>query len=137
VPNVLVEYTGNLKAEADIPGLLRIIARTIIEAGEGVFPTAGIRVRALEVKDYVIADDDPEYAFVSITVRVARGRPEDVKKRTFGAVWEAVKAHLALVTARRLMAINMDVEEFGERLAYKQNSLHEKFGTRPFARLES
>jgi 5-carboxymethyl-2-hydroxymuconate isomerase len=47
-----------------------------------------------------------------------------------------VKAHLAPVYARRLMAINMDVEAFGERLAYKQNSLHEKFGTKPFAKLE-
>jgi len=27
----------------------------------------------------------------------------------------------------------MDVEAFGDRLAYKQNRLHEKFGARPFA----
>ncbi len=137
MPNVVVEYTDNIKAEADIPGLLKVIARTVIEAGQGVFPTAGIRVRALELKDYVIADDDPEYAFVSLTVRVAKGRSEEDKARTFGAVWEAVKAHLAPVYARRFMAINMDVEEFGDRLAYKQNRLHEKFGTKPLAKLAS
>ncbi len=137
MPNVVVEYTDNIKAEADIPGLLKIIAQTVITAGAGVFPTAGIRVRAIELKDYVIADGDPDYAFVSITARVAKGRSDEDKARTFGAVWEAVKAHLAPVDAKRILAINMDVEEFGERLAYKQNRLHERFGTKPAAKLAS
>lgn len=137
MPNVVVEYTDNIKAEADIPGLLKLIARTIITAGQGAFPTAGIRVRAIELNDYVIGDDDPDYAFVSLTVKVAKGRSEEDKTRTFGALWEAVKAHLAPVDAKRILAINMDVEEFGERLAYKQNRLHEKFGTKPVAKLAS
>lgn len=133
MPNIVVEYTANIRAEADIPALLRTISRTVQEAGGGAFPVAAVRVRGVCCEEYVIGDDDPDYAFVIITARVAKGRPEADKRRAFDAVWQAVKAHLAPVSARRMLAISMDVEEFGERLAYKHNPLHERFGTKPFA----
>jgi 5-carboxymethyl-2-hydroxymuconate isomerase len=136
MPNVVVEYTDNIGPEGDIGGLVRTIARTIIEAGQGVFPTAGVRVRAIELQHYAMADDQPDYAFVSLTCRVARGRSDEDKKRTFDAVFEAVKAHLKPASERRTLAISMDVEEFGDRLAYKLNPLHERFGTKPFAKVE-
>ena len=137
MPHVVVEYSSNIKGEADIPGLLKRIAKTIFETGEGAFPPAALRVRAIEYTDYVIGDDQPEYAFVQINVRVAQGRPAEVKKKTFDAVFAAVKDHLKPVDASHVLALAMDVEEFGERLAYKQNRLHEKFGTKPFAQAAS
>ena len=134
MPNIVVEYTANIRAEADIPGLLKTISRTIQEAGNGTFAVAAVRVRAAEFQDYVIGDDDPDYAFVLINARVAKGREEEDKRRTFDAVWKAVQAHLAPVSAKRMLAISMDVEEFGDRLAYKDNPLHARFGTKPIAK---
>ncbi|MEI9965658.1 MAG: hypothetical protein WDM92_14285 [Caulobacteraceae bacterium] len=110
MPNVVVEYTANIRAEADIPALLKTINRTVQEAGRGAFAVAAVRVRALCCEDYVIGDDDPDYAFVIINVRLAKGRAEEDVRRTFDAVWQAVKAHLASVSARRMLAISMDVE---------------------------
>ena len=137
MPNVMVEYSANIRAEADIPGLLKAITDTVITAGQGVFPTAGIRARAYACEDYVIADGQPDYAFVSISVRLARGRDPADKQRTFDAVFAAVKQHLEPVDRKWTLAISMDVEEFGDRLAYKQNRIHEKFGTKPFAKAAS
>ena len=137
MPNIVVEYTDNIRAEADIPGLLRTMADTVQAAGQGAFPLAAVRIRAIELKDYIIGDGKPEYAFVNISVKLAKGRPEEDKTRTFGAVWEAVKAHLKPVDESRVLAISMDVEEFGDRIAYKQNRLHELFGTKPFAKVIS
>jgi 5-carboxymethyl-2-hydroxymuconate isomerase len=134
MPNIVVEYSANIAADADIPGLLETIAATTVEAGRGAFPLAAVRVRAYRADDYVIGDGDPAYAFVNISVRVARGRPEADKVRTFDAVWEAVKTRLDPVDRKWTLAIAMDVEEFGDRLAYKQNRLHEKFGTKPFVK---
>ncbi len=135
MPNVVVEYSANIAAEADIPGLVKAIAETVIAADFA--PTAGIRVRAYRCDDYFIADGKPEYAFVSINARLAKGRPEADKQRAFDAVFKAVKAHLEPIDRKFLLAISMDVEEFGERLAYKQNRIHEKFGTKPFAKAAS
>ena len=134
MPQVTVEYSGNIRGDADIQGLLETIAATILTAGNGVFPKAAVKVRAIGYDDYVVADGDPNNAFVSINVRVARGRPEEDKRRTFDAVFEAVKAYLKPVDERWTLALSMDVEEFADRLAYKQNRLHEKFGTKPFAK---
>ena len=137
MPHVVVEYSGNIKGEADIPGLLWRIQKTILDVGGGDFPVAALRLRAREYEDYVIADGDPDYAFVCINIRVAKGRPEELKKRTFDAVFAAVKDHLKPVYDSRVMGLSMDVEEFGERLAYKASRLHEKFGTTPFAKAAS
>lgn len=132
MPNIVVEYSANIAADADIPGLLKTIAETTLEVGRGAFPLAAIRVRAYRADDFVMGDGDPANAFVNINVRVARGRGEEDKVRTFDAVWAEVKRHLDPVDRKWTLAIAMDVEEFGDRLAYKQNRLHEKFGTKPF-----
>ena len=137
MPNILVEYSANIRAEADIPGLLKRIAGAVQTAGGGLFPLAGVRVRAVGYEDCLVGDGDPEHAFVLIGVKVARGRSEADRRRTFDAVFEQVKAHLKPVSDRRMLAISMDVEEFGDRLAYKQNPLHERFGTKPFAKASS
>jgi 5-carboxymethyl-2-hydroxymuconate isomerase len=135
MPNVVVEYSANIAADADIPGLCGAIARTIIASG--LVPTAGIRVRAYSCDDYVIADGKREYAFVSLTARLARGRPEEDVRRCFDAVFRAVKAHLEPVDKKWLLALSMDVEAHGDRIAYKQNRIHELFGTQPFASFAS
>jgi 5-carboxymethyl-2-hydroxymuconate isomerase len=137
MPNITVEYSANIAQALDAPGLCKLIASTVIEAGQGAFAVAAVRVRAYRADDYVIADGDPSYAFVNITARLAKGRPESDRVRTFGAVWDAVKAHLDPVDRKWVLAISMDVEEFGDRLSYKQNRIHEKFGTRPFAKAAS
>ena len=137
MPNITVEYSANIAQALDAGALCRLIASTVVSAGQGAFATAAVRVRAYRADDYCIADGDPSYAFVNITVRLARGRPEADRTRTFGAVWEAEKAHLEAVDRQWTLAISMDVEEFGERLAYKQNRIHEKLGTRPFAKVVS
>ena len=137
MPNITVEYSANIAGELDAAGLCKLIAATVVKAGEGAFATAAVRVRAYRADDYCIADGDPAYAFVNITVRLAKGRPESDRTRTFGAVWEAVKAHLDPVDRKWTLAISMDVEEFGDRLAFKQNRIHEKLGTKPFAKVIS
>jgi 5-carboxymethyl-2-hydroxymuconate isomerase len=134
MPNIVIEYSANIAEAADIPGLCKTIADTAIAAGIAV---AAVRVRAYRADIFVIGDGDPTYAFVNLTVRLAKGRPEEHKLKTFDAVWAEVKRHLDPVDRKWTLAISMDVEEFGERLAYKQNRIHEKLGTKPVAQVRS
>jgi 5-carboxymethyl-2-hydroxymuconate isomerase len=129
MPHVTVEYTDNIRAEADIQGLLKKIVDTVLgPAGGGAFPIGGVKARAYAVTDYIVADGSAEdAAFVHIVIRIAKGRPSEVRQRAFDAVFAEVKAHLQHLYDTRPFAISMDVEEFGERLAYKHNNLHEKF----------
>jgi len=48
---------------------------------QGVFPTGGIRSRAVELKDYAIADSAADYAFVHATLKIARAAPKRKRRK--------------------------------------------------------
>ena len=124
--HAIVEWTDNLEGEADIRGLLELIAAAMRDSG-GVFPWGGIRVRGIRLSDYVIADGKADDAFVNITVRMAAGRPAEFKQAFFAGLFDQVKAHFADLYARRYLALSMYVEETDEAGSFKHNNLHARF----------
>ncbi len=67
MPNIWIEYTANLKAEARIPELLNRLGQFLIAYGEGdVFPPGGTRLRGVEITDYYMADGEEDYAYVHL-----------------------------------------------------------------------
>ena len=127
MPHVTVEYTDNLAADGDIPGLLKMIANRCSDSG-GHLPLAGVRVRAIRLTEYVIADDRPEYAFANFTVKLAQGRDEAFMKSFFGDLFERIKAHFADVSAARPLALSMYLEEINEAGAFRQNGVRTALG---------
>ena len=126
MPHIIVEYTDNIRTEARVPALLKSINDVLI-AQDGVFPTGGIRSRALALTDYRMADGEEDYAFVHITLKIGAGRAEAVKKTACDALFEAVKAHFAELYARRYLALSMELVEFNEGGSYKHNNVHARF----------
>jgi 5-carboxymethyl-2-hydroxymuconate isomerase len=126
MPHLVVEYTANLKSEGDIPTLLRKANRVLIDQG-GVFPTGGIRSRAIEITDWCIADGEDDYAFVHVTLKIGAGREDTVKRRVTDALFEMIKAHFGDLYAKRYLALSMELVEFSEGGTYKHNNLHAKF----------
>jgi 5-carboxymethyl-2-hydroxymuconate isomerase len=129
MPHITVEYTANLKPEADIPALLARINDVLI-AQEGVFPIGGIRSRAIELTDYRVADGRADDAFVHVTVKIGASRDEAMKKRAFNALFDAIKAHFDPIYAKRHLALSMEVVEFSEAGTYKHNNIHKRFSKR-------
>lgn len=126
MPHIIVEYTANLADEARIPVLLYTLHDVLI-AQNGVFPTGGIRSRALRLDEYRMADGAADDAFVHITLKIGAGRDEAVKRRACDALFEAVKAHFAELYARRYLALSMELIEFNENGSYKHNNVHVRF----------
>ena len=126
MPHITVEYTANLKPDADIPGLLARINAVMIAQGDA-FPIGGIRSRAIELADYRIADGAADDAFVHVTVKIGAGRDESVKKDAFDALFAAIKVHFAALHARRYLALSMEIAEFSEAGTYKHNNIHARF----------
>ena len=124
--HVTVEWTDNLENEADIRGLLEMIAVMLRDA-DGVFPWGGIRVRAIKLSDYVVADGKADDAFVNITVKMGAGRSPEFKRAFFAALFEQVKAHFADVYERRYLALSLYVEEADEGGSFKHNNIHARF----------
>jgi len=124
--HAIVEWTSNLEGEADIRGLLELIAAAMRNSG-GVFPWGGIRVRAIRLDDYVIADGEADDAFVNVTVKMGAGRSAEFKQTFFTHLFEQIKTHFAELYARRYLALSLYVEEAGEAGSFKHNNIHKRF----------
>jgi 5-carboxymethyl-2-hydroxymuconate isomerase len=126
MPHFIVEYTSNIAAEADIPGLLRKANETLIAQG-GTFPIGGIRSRAIRIDDWCMADGADDYAFVHATLKIGAGREPAVRKRACDALFEMMNTHFADLYARRYLALSMELQEFDEAGTWKHNNVHAKF----------
>ena len=130
MPHVIIEYTENLRADADIAGLLKKTNSLLIEqrTEDGpVFPIGGLRSRAIALSDYCIADGTGDDAFVHVTVKIGTGRDEATKKKAFDALFAMIKDHFADIYARRGLALSMEVVEFSETGTWKHNNIHARF----------
>ena len=123
MPHFIVEYTSNIKSEARIPQLLAKVNETLIAPG-GVFPTGGIRSRAIELTDYCIADGQADYAFVHCNLKIGAGRTDAQKKKVCNELFAAIKDHFADLFSRRYLALSLELNEFSEAGTYKHNNIH-------------
>ncbi|KGV81246.1 5-carboxymethyl-2-hydroxymuconate isomerase family protein [Burkholderia pseudomallei MSHR4375] len=126
MPHIIVEYTANIRDDARIPVLLKSINETLIAQG-GVFPTGGIRSRAIELQDYCVADGTADDAFVHVTLKIGAGRDDATKKAACDALFDAIKAHFKALYARRYLALSMELAEFSETGSYKHNNIHARY----------
>jgi 5-carboxymethyl-2-hydroxymuconate isomerase len=123
MPHCIVEYTDNLGPDAAIPELLEKLAAKFRDSN-GVFPTGGIRVRAIRLSEYVIADGKGNDGFVNITAKIGPGRDPDFKKQFFKQMFEMVKVHFKGVFTTRSFALSLYIEEADESGSFKENNIH-------------
>ena len=127
MPHFIVEYTDNLRAEGDIPGLLKK-ANAVLMAQDGVFPTGAIRSRASALTDYAIADGShADDAFVHATLKIGAGRSPAVKKKVCEDLFAMIVDHFAALYAKRGLALSMELYEFDEAGTYKHNNIHARY----------
>src|SRR5262252_7771101 len=109
MPHLIVEYSANLETELDVPSLVRTVHEAAIATG--VFPLGGIRTRAQRRDVYCIADGNPANRFLHLDIKIAAGRPLEVRKRAGDAIFGAVSGHMAPIFARHPLAISMEIME--------------------------
>ncbi len=126
MPHFVVEYTDNLKQETDIHLLLKK-ANDILINQDGVFRVGGIRSRAIELKDYVMADDMEDYAFVHASLTIAAGRTEQAINKVCDELFEMITAHFKEVFEHRYLALSMEFNEFSAKGTYKKSNVHDRF----------
>lgn len=126
MPHFIVEYTDNIKDEVKLEKLFEEIHKVLI-ARDTVFPIGGLRSRAIELKDYHVADGAEDDAFVHAVLKIGAGRSEEIKKEVCDALFEVIKEHFSLIMAKRYLALSMELIEFSEAGTYKQNNIHARF----------
>ena len=121
MPHIMIDYSGNLDDCVDMPGLCDVLRKTA--ASLDIFPETGVRVRAVRVDHYSIADGDPAHGFVDMSVRLREGRAQDAKEAAVAALFDAAKRFLADVLASRPIMVSMEMRDIDARLAPKLNTV--------------
>ena len=128
MPHLIVEYSANLEPELDVPALVRTVHETALATG--VFPVGGVRTRAARRDHYRIADGHPDNRFVHLDIKIATGRPLDVRKKAGDAIFKAVTDTLTSLFAKYPLGISMEIMEINPETSWKQNNLHEAVAQR-------
>jgi 5-carboxymethyl-2-hydroxymuconate isomerase len=121
--HIVVEYSANLRGQFDLDGLLKAVHEAALATG--VFPIGGLRTRAYEAQHYVIADANPDNAFIHINLKVGHGRDLPTRKRAGEAVFAVACQQLSALSERLPLGIALDMQEIDPVLTFKKNNLHE------------
>lgn len=123
MPHFHIEYSANLDDVVDMTAFCEAIrvAAVQIEA----FPMAGVRVRAVRLDHYAIADGDPKHGFVDISIRLRAGRSADVKQEAAGRIFEAAKAFLRPLMEARSVALSLEMRDIDQDLSLKTGTIRD------------
>ena len=132
MPHLVILYTPNLDAEADMSKLCRSLADTMLavrdEQGKQVFPTGGTRVLAYPAAHYAVADGEEDYAFMYLNIRMGAGRSAAVKQKAGDQLLAVVKEHFAPIFEQELVGITLQIDESpGQVYDGKHSTLHPLF----------
>lgn len=124
MPHCEIRYSSNIETNCDIQDLCLLLADTL--RGLPLFPSGGIRVRAIRCDHYVIADGHADNVFVDIQVRIGAGRTEAQKREAGEALMESAKVFCERSVPAGHMALSLDIQEINPALSWKHNAIHQR-----------
>jgi 5-carboxymethyl-2-hydroxymuconate isomerase len=128
VPHIIVEYSANLEEAVPIASLVEDVHRAVLASG--IFKLGAVRTRAERRDIYVIADGDPQNAFINVIAKIARGRPLEKRRGLAEAIMSALEQRTATLMQSRGLALSVYLEEIDEDGALRKNNLHARMEAR-------
>lgn len=121
MPHIQIDYSPNLDQRLDVAGLCRVLRDAAVATG--VLPLAGIRVRAIKADHVVIADGNPDHAYLDISVRLRGGRSDAAKADATATIFAAAEAFCAEVMASSSFMLSMEMRDIDPALSPKASSI--------------
>ncbi|MFV0386801.1 5-carboxymethyl-2-hydroxymuconate Delta-isomerase [Paracoccus sp. (in: a-proteobacteria)] len=122
MPHLRIEYSSGLADRADIAGLCRAVHQAMI--GAGIFPLAGIRVRAYAADHAIVADGLPENDFAALTLSVGAGRGKDALAEAGARIMTAAETALAGPLSSPHFALSLEIRVIDPDLSWKNTPIH-------------
>ena len=123
MPHFHVEYSGNLEEVVDMGGFCEHLRATAVAID--AFPMPGVRVRAVCVDHYAIADGNPKHGFVDISIRLRAGRAQGVKQDASQRVFEAAREFLSEAMASHSIALSLEMRDIDPDLSPKTGTIRD------------
>ena len=123
MPHFQIEYSSNIEDVVDISALCNTIRASA--ATVQAFPLAGIRVRAVRVEHFSIADGNPKHGFIDLSIRLREGRPDDVKLDALTIIFSALKNFTAKAMETRPIALSTEMRDIDNVLSAKFGNIRD------------
>lgn len=117
MPHFHIDYSANLEEVVDVGALCEVIRKAAADIE--TFPVAGIRVRAIRVDHLAMADGDPKHGFIDLSVRLRKGRPDDVKKDAITRIFAALKDFMTPAMETHSIALSAEMRDIDADLSPK------------------
>lgn len=132
MPHLVLLYTPQLEQQADMSGLCRALADTMLEqrdeSGNAVFPTGGTRVLAYPAAHSAVADGQGDYRFLYANLRMGAGRSAAVHKAVGDSLLAVLRSRLDVLVQQHPTGITLQIDEApGQVYDGKHSSLHPLF----------
>lgn len=132
MPHLVLLYSPDIEADANLGGLCRALADCMLEqrdeTGRPVFPTGGTRVLAYPAAHAAIADGQGNYGFVYANLRMGAGRSRGVHQQVGDSLLAVLRGHLDALLERRPVGVTLQIDESpGQVYDAKHSSLHPLF----------
>lgn len=121
MPHFQIDYSANLEERLEISGLLTVLRDAAMETG--IFPLAGIRIRATACDHWLIADGNPDHAFLDISIRLRAGRSTDAKQQATEHIFAAAGAFCAEMMATSSFMLSLEMRDIDPELSPKASSI--------------
>lgn len=124
MPHLRIEYSPGLAGRVEIAALCRAAHGAMVETG--IFPLAGIRVRAFRADEYIVADGLPENDFAACTLTVGAGRTTETLQQAGQHIFAALQAVLAEPLASPHFALSLEIRVSDPDLSWKDTPIHSR-----------
>ncbi|OOY04609.1 5-carboxymethyl-2-hydroxymuconate Delta-isomerase [Thioclava sp. F28-4] len=122
MPHLKIEYSAGLAERVDISAVCRALHAAMVECG--LFPVAGIRVRAYCADHAIVADGLPENDFAALTLSVGAGRDTATLRAGGDAIFTAAQTAFAGPLATEHFALSLEIRVIDPQLSWKQTPIH-------------
>ena len=123
MPHFQIEYSANIEDLVDISALCDAIRAAAAKVQ--TFPLAGIRVRAVRVEHFAIADGNPKHGFIDLSIRLREGRPDDVKLDAITVIFAALKEFTAEAMETRSIALSTEMRDIDNVFSAKFGNIRD------------
>jgi 5-carboxymethyl-2-hydroxymuconate isomerase len=121
MPHFHIDYSPNLEERMDIAALCTVLRDAAMETG--VFPLAGLRIRATPAAHVVMADGNPDHAYLDLSVRLRAGRTDAAKLAATQTIFDAAAAFCAPLLETTSFMLSMEMRDIDPALSPKVSSI--------------
>ncbi len=122
MPHLIIQYSANVEKNLDMSLLCSAMYDVMLSSG--VFPLAGIRVRAFAADHALIADQLPDNGFVDMVLRMGEGRSAEDKKKVGQSIMTQAESVCAELLDKPHFALSLEIVEISREFSWKTNTMH-------------